>query len=121
MKKYLMSMVALLLVVGVIAGCSAKGGSNASSQAKEIVITAKNMTFEPNTITVDKGTKIKLTFKNEEDATNNLMIEGTNIKIENVGAKQQKSNEFVADRQGEFKITTSDTGMGSMTGKLIVK
>ncbi len=121
MKKYLMSMVALLLVVGIIAGCSAKGGSNTSSQAKEIVITAKNMTFEPNTITVDKGTKIKLTFKNEEDVTNNLMIEGTNIKIENVEAKKQQSNEFVADRQGEFTITTSASGMGSMTGKLIVK
>jgi plastocyanin len=130
MKKIAVTLGSALVAVTVLAGCAAntpapQGGGQpteaAQNQAKEIVITAQNMMFEPSEITLDKGTKVKLTFKNQEDVANNLMIEGTSVKIENVAPKSEQSVEFVADSPGEFKLVASASGMESMTGKFIVK
>ena len=138
MKKGLL-LVAILVAAAIFAGCSANSPATttgspevkkeaaqgaapqANSEVKEIVITAKNMGFEPKVVTVDKGTEVKLIFRNEEDNVNNLVIEGTSIKTENVAPKQEQTIKFVADRPGEFNIINTVSGMNGMAGKFIVK
>jgi plastocyanin len=118
-KKQGLFLAVLLFTAAIFTGCSAINSS--ASDVQEVVITAKNMSFEPNTVTVEKGTKVKLTLKNEEDMMNNLVIQGTDIKIDNVEPKQEKSIEFVADRQGTFQMVSTVSGMQSMSGQFIVK
>ncbi|MFC4767141.1 cupredoxin domain-containing protein [Effusibacillus consociatus] len=130
-KKVLIPFAAALLSVGLLVGCSTSkptastntqnSAPQTNSQTKEIVVTANNMSFEPKTVAVEKGTKVKLTLKNKEDKPNNLVVQGTNIKIDNVAPNQEQSVEFVADRQGEFNMVGTLSGMDSMSAKLIVK
>lgn len=130
MKKKVQLIGATLLAVGVLSACAAKDTSSSEpkkeatqeqAEVKEITITAQNMMFEPKEVTVEKGTKVKLTFKNNEDQANNLVMEGTNIKIDEVAPKTEQTVEFVADRAGEFTMKSTLSGMDSMSAKFIVK
>lgn len=131
MKRKIQLVGVALLSVGILSACAAnntppasepkKEASQQKQEVKEITITAQNMMFEPKEVSVEKGTKVKLTLKNEEDQANNLVVNGTDIKIDNVAPKSEKSIEFVADRVGEFKMTSTLSGMDSMSANLIVK
>ncbi len=130
MKKKLTILATALLAVGVLSACAAKNepssetkkeATQENAEVKEITITAQNMMFEPKEVTVEKGTKVKLTFKNNEDQANNLVVEGTDMAIDKVEPKQEQTIEFVADRAGEFTMKSTLSGMDSMSAKLIVK
>ncbi|WP_166243017.1 cupredoxin domain-containing protein [Paenibacillus turpanensis] len=106
----------LMLLFSLLAGCSSE-----PAKPIDIVITAKDMMFTPDRITVDKGSSIKLTFRNQEGVVNDLMMKGTDVMIQDVGPNQEKSTTFTADRAGTFTIMTSAPGMENMTADFIVK
>lgn len=98
-----------------------KNAVQIKDQVKEIVVTAHNMTFEPKVIKVDKGTKVKLTFKNEEEVVNDFVIEGINVKTEKLGPKTEQTIEFIAERQGEFNTRSTVSTVKNRSGKFIVQ
>ena len=91
-----------------------------NSQVLEIVVSAYNMTFEPKIIRVEKGTRVKLTFKNEEEVVNNFVIEGINVKTESLEPNTEQTVEFLAEQEGEFDTKSTMSNIKSRSGKFIV-
>src|SRR4051812_1936782 len=58
---------------------SSSGTSTATSKVKEFTVTGQNFSFTPSTISVKKGDKVKIIFKNG-DGFHNLIIDEFNVK-----------------------------------------
>lgn len=89
---------------------------------KSFNMTAKQWSFEPSTITVNKGDKVKLTIQNI-DVTHGFGLTEFGINRELTPGKTEMI-EFTADKAGTFSFFCSKmcgSGHKSMKGTLIVK
>ena len=145
-KKYIFVLAIVSLLV--IAACSSQGNLNSvnsqpkgqpsvvtvdnnqaqnnqpqnPSDVKEFDMVAKQWSFEPSTITVNKGDKVKLNIKNE-DVTHGFAIFEFGVN-KNLPPGKTTIVEFTADKSGEYNFFCSvpcGSGHKSMKGKLIVK
>lgn len=89
---------------------------------KEINVVAKQFSFNPDPIIVNKGDKVKLILTSED------VEHGFAIVEYGINKRFSKENpvivEFTADKTGEFRIFCSvfcGSGHSSMKGKLIVQ
>ncbi len=89
---------------------------------KEVTVNGKNFAFLPSTITVHKGDKVKIVFKDDE-GFHNLTVEGYNVSTKTIQSGGTDSAEFTADKAGTFAYYCSvDSHRGKgMEGKLIVQ
>ena len=90
------------------------------SAVKEFTMTANNWKFEPDTITVNKDDKVKITVT-ALDKNHGISIWGINKKLE---PNKPEVIEFTADQTGEFPFFCTvfcGSGHSSMKGKVIVK
>lgn len=88
---------------------------------KEFTVTARQFSFEPSTITVNKGDTVRLNVKSV-DVTHGIGISEFNVN-EVLPAGQEKVIEFVASTQGTFLMFCSvfcGSGHLDMKGTLIV-
>ncbi|MEK6938956.1 MAG: cupredoxin domain-containing protein [Nanoarchaeota archaeon] len=121
----------LLLVLSVlVVGCAkSTNETTLTGQAvsqietiKTFEITAKSFSFEPDTITVNKGDKVKL-IVTSIDIDHGVGIKEYNLR-QYVAAGKTETIEFIADKQGTFNFYCSvycGEGHGTMKGQLIVK
>lgn len=89
-------------------------------KVKEISMTATTWQFEPSTIELNKGDKVKLTVT-AVDVKHGISIFGINKKLE---PNKPEVIEFTADQTGEFPFFCTvfcGDGHGSMKGKVIVR
>ena len=89
---------------------------------KEFHIIAKQYTFEPNTITVDKGDRVRLHVKSD-DVTHGISIPDFGV-IEIIKVGQPITVEFIASKAGVFGMFCSEycgAGHPNMKGTLIVR
>lgn len=96
--------------------------SSSDSSIKEFSITGSNYKFTPNTLTVKKGDKVKITFKSE-GGLHNFVVDDFNVKTNILEIGQEESVEFVADKIGTFEYYCSvgnHRQMG-MKGTLVVE
>ena len=99
-----------------------KGILNEQVGIKEFYITANKNSFKPSGMTVAKGDKVKITFKNEE-GLHDFKIDEFNVASRQSQAPNTDFLEFTADKTGNFKYYSSvgnDRKMG-MEGILGVK
>ena len=92
------------------------------SKIKEFEITAKTFEFNPDTIRVNKGDKVKLIIKST-DVTHGFEIKEYNIE-EILYPNKPVTVEFIADKAGEFIFKCNipcGSGHSIMAGKLIVE
>ncbi|MBI2135774.1 cupredoxin domain-containing protein [Candidatus Woesearchaeota archaeon] len=92
----------------------------ADTQVKEITMKAKAWAFEPNTIELNKGDKVKLTVT-AVDVKHGISIFGINKKLE---PNKPEVIEFTADEAGEFPFFCTvfcGDGHGSMKGMVVVR
>lgn len=99
-----------------------QNAQQAAQEVKEFKITAKQFQFEPATIEVSKGDKVRL-LVTSVDVPHGIKIEeyGINQRLD-VG--KEVVIEFTADKQGTFTAFCSvfcGSGHSNMKGKLIVK
>ena len=92
-----------------------------SGEVKEFKMTAKQFAFEPSTIEVNKGDKVRL-IVTSTDVPHGIAIKeyGINQRLD-VG--KPVTIEFIADKQGTFTAYCSvfcGTGHKDMKGKIIV-
>ena len=99
-----------------------ENASTQSGQVKEFKMTAKQFAFEPSTIEVNKGDKVRLVVTST-DVPHGIAIPeyGINQRLE---PGQPVTIEFTADKQGTFTAFCSvlcGSGHRDMKGKIIVK
>ena len=89
---------------------------------QEITISGEEFKFTPPALTVKKGQKVKLVFKNAGKFPHDFAIEELNIKTKTIQGGQEDTIEFTADKAGSFAYvcTVGDHEEKGMTGKIIV-
>ncbi len=73
---------------------------------KEFTVTGQNFSFAPNTISVKKGDKVKITFKNA-NGNHDFRIDEFGVNSGIIKAGEQKTIEFTADKAGTFEYYCS--------------
>jgi len=76
--------------------------SVAVDTVKSFTVTGQNFSFSPSVITVKKGDKVKITFKNV-DGFHNFMIDEYHVATSTINAGAEESVEFTADKAGSFQ------------------
>lgn len=92
------------------------------SEVKEFRLTAKQWSFEPATIEVGKGDKVRI-IVTSIDVTHGFALPEYDIN-ERLEPNKQVTIEFVADKEGTFTFFCSvfcGSGHSGMKGKLIVR
>ena len=93
-----------------------------SGEVKEFKITAKQFQFEPSTIEVSKGDRVRL-IVTSTDVPHGIAISEYNIN-ERLNPGEPVTIEFTADKEGTFTAFCSvfcGSGHSGMKGKIIVK
>lgn len=88
---------------------------------REFTMTARQWEFEPNTITVNKGDKVKLSIRSI-DVTHGFGLPAFGID-ERLEAGETTNVEFMADKSGTFRFSCTvfcGSGHSAMDGTLIV-
>lgn len=116
-----------------IIGCSQSGKeiqspenevteTEVTGEVKEFTMTAKQWEFIPNTITANKGDKVKITIKSVDVSHGfNLPDFGINERLD---PGKEVHIEFVADKKGTFDFQCDipcGRGHSGMRGKLIIE
>ena len=112
----------VLTVSATAAGTWPRQVKEGIGEVKTFEVTASRFTFEPATISVVEGDRVRLRLRSA-DRTHGIGIKAFRVKalIPKVG--EAVIVEFVADRAGTFDITCSEycgTGHRAMKGRLIV-
>jgi len=96
--------------------------TSTSGPIKEFTVQGGNYYFNPGQITVNKGDRVKITFQNN-DGFHNLTVDGFNVATPAIGAGQNASVEFTADKAGSFQYYCNIDGHRDkgMNGTLTVK
>lgn len=81
-------------------------GDAMTASTKEITVTGQNFSFTPSTITVKKGDKVKLTFKNA-GGVHDFTIDELGVKTKQIPGGQSDTVEFIADKAGTFEYYCS--------------
>ena len=96
--------------------------SKPTGEVKEFKMTAKQFQFDPATIEVNKGDKVRL-IVTSLDVPHGIAIPEYNIN-ERLDPRKPVTIEFTADKQGTFTAFCSvfcGAGHSGMKGKIIVK
>ena len=91
-------------------------------EVKELTVVGKSFSFSPSTIMVNKGDRVRVTFKNE-GGQHDWVIDEFNARTNILSSEQSQTIEFVADKAGSFEYYCSvgtHRQMG-MKGTLVVK
>lgn len=103
-------------------GMMASDEGNMEEGVKEFTVDGSNFKFEPATMTVNKGDRVRIIFKNT-GGFHDLVIDELGVKTKQLAANASETVEFVADKAGNFEYYCSvgnHRGMG-MKGTLTVK
>ena len=93
-----------------------------AGEVKEFTVSAKNFSFAPNTITVKKGDRVKITLANG-DGFHDFVIDEFGVATKKINTGMTETVEFVADKSGSFEYYCSvgSHRMMGMKGTLIVQ
>ena len=93
-----------------------------TTTVKEFTVIGSNFTFTPNTITVNKGDTVKITFQ-AVSGFHDLTLDEFAVATKQLQAGESETIQFVADKTGSFEYYCSvgnHRAMG-MKGMLTVK
>ena len=93
-----------------------------TGELKEFIIEGSEFSFNPSSITVNAGDRVKITFKNTGSARHNLVIGDLGVSTSLIPAGSTDTIEFTADRSGTFAFYCSVPGHRSsgMEGQISV-
>jgi nitrosocyanin len=80
--------------------------ASTAQPVKEFTVTGKNFSFTPSSLTVKKGDKVKITFKND-NGTHNFILDEFGVNTGLVPAGNEKTVEFTANKTGSFQYYCS--------------
>jgi cytochrome c oxidase subunit 2 len=116
-------MIVLALTVGAMAaGAWARQAESGVDEVTAIDVVASQFEFEPATISVAEGARVRLRVRSA-DRAHGIGIKGFGVKALIPKGGEGVTVEFVAGRPGTFDITCSEycgTGHSAMKGRLVV-
>lgn len=80
--------------------------SGQTSNVKEFTVSGFNYGFSPNTLTVNKGDTVKITFKNS-GGVHDFVINEFNVKTKTIRSGDSETVSFVANQAGTFQFYCS--------------
>lgn len=94
-----------------------------ASQVKEITVEGTEFKFLPATLTVKKGEKVKLTFKNTGKMTHDWVVDELGVRTKIIKGGEEEVLEFTPDKTGEFEYYCSvgKHRENGMVGKITVE
>jgi cytochrome c oxidase subunit 2 len=122
MKQRCGSILALGALMTCVAGAALAAGQAASSGYHEFTMTAKNFEFDPDTITVKKGEKVRLIIT-AADHDHGFKLDAFDIN-QVLKKGDTETIEFTATKAGTFEFKCSvycGKGHRKMKGKLVVE
>ena len=96
--------------------------TTSTASVKEFTVSGSNYAFDPSTIKVKKGDKVKITFKNTQ-GFHDWVIDEYGVATKQANAPTTEVLEFTADKVGSFEYycsVGSHRAMG-MKGTLVVE
>ncbi len=90
-----------------------------SGSVKTFSVDGKSFSFSPSTITVTKGDRVRITFKNT-GGMHDFRIDELGVATKRIGSGQEETVEFVASTAGTFEYYCS-VGNHRAMGMLIVE
>jgi cytochrome c oxidase subunit 2 len=122
MRQRCGSILALGAVVTCLASTALAAGQATSSGYHEFTMTAKNYEFDPSTITVKKGEKVRLIIT-ATDCDHDFKLDAFDIN-QVLKKGDPETIEFTANKAGTFEFRCSlycGKGHRRMKGKLVVE
>ena len=94
-----------------------------TSEARKIVVEGNEFKFSPTSLTVKKGEKIMLVFKNMGKFPHNFKVDELEISTKTINGGEEDTIEFVSDKSGTFVMYC---GVGNhraqgMEGEVVVE
>ena len=114
--------VCALVVVATAAAARARQGTGGVDEIKTFDVIASRFTFDPATIAVVQGDRVRLRVRSA-DRAHGIGIKAFRVKALVPNSGEVVTVEFVADRAGAFEISCSEycgSGHAVMKGRLIV-
>jgi cytochrome c oxidase subunit 2 len=117
----------IVVILALILGATASGSRTRQAKSgieeiKAFDVTASQFQFEPLTITVVEGDRVRLRLRSA-DRTHGIGIKAFRVKTLIPKTGEIVTVEFVADRAGTFDIVCSEycgAGHSAMKGRLVV-
>lgn len=96
--------------------------SGEQAGVKEFTVTGSGYKFNPPTLTVNKGDKVKITFKNS-GGIHDFVIDEFGVKTKQLKAGEQEVVEFTTEKAGRFEYycSVADHKAMGMVGTLVVQ
>ena len=90
---------------------------------KEFIISGNEYSFNPSSITVSAGDKVKIIFRNDGERNHDLVIEELGIRTKIINSGETDTIEFEVKQPGTYTFFCSLPGhrQAGMEGKLIVE
>jgi plastocyanin len=90
--RHLITVVAIPLSLGLLAGCGGSGGSGGGekSSGASVELEADNYYFKPTDISLTAGKQTAIVVKNEGDVEHNLTVEGLGVTKDVGPGKSEK-------------------------------
>ena len=98
-------------------------GILAEEGVREIEVIATEYTFSPNTLSLTKGQKVILTFKNMGRMPHDFVVDELGIRTKTIQGGQSETVEFTPSEEGTFAFycSVSNHRLLGMEGSLEVK
>lgn len=129
-NKNLIVILGFLLGILLISGCyhAVKSISTpvqeieSTGEIKEFIVEGSEFKFSPTSMTVNKGDKVKLTFKNIGLAGHNFVIGDLGVSTSVISGGSTEMVEFIASKSGTFAFYCSVPGHRSagMEGQISI-
>lgn len=132
-------LVILLMGIILVSGCALYDGQQPATPAasaqtapatstapqgelKEFTVEGSEFKFSPASISINKGDRVKVTFKNVGNAGHNFVIGDLGVSTRIISAGSTDTVEFTADKSGTFAFYCSVPGhrAGGMEGQISI-
>ncbi len=78
-----------------------------TGEVKEIVVEGREFSYSPSSISVSKGEKVRINFKNLGNAPHNLVIDELGVSTKAIPSGASDTVEFTANKTGTFTFYCS--------------
>ena len=108
---YVITIFAIVFISGCVAyQTTAPEQTAETGELKEFTVEASEFSFNPSSITVNKGDRVKITFKNVGSAVHNFVIDELGVSTNTLSPGGIETIEFIADRSGTSAFYCSIPG-----------